>query len=117
VKKFCNAITFFFGQTTNSGSGGVLYSLERFLKKLNLCSVPTYFVAPCTLHGMNLIFANSVKGVFGEGGLDYRNVMQLLHSLYDLVGWYEHHELLLMWESVNHNRIRLARPCLLDGGG
>jgi hypothetical protein len=90
VKKFCNAITLFCGQTTDSGGGGVLYSLERFLKKLNLCSVPTYFVAPCTLHGMNLIFANSVKGVFGEGGLDYRNVMQLLHSLYDLVGRYEH---------------------------
>jgi hypothetical protein len=100
VKKFRNAIQFFFGQTTDSGGGGVLYSLERELSKLNLCS-PIYFVAPCTLHGMNLIFANSVKAVFGEGGLDYRNVMQLLHSLYDLVGRYEHHELLLMWESVN----------------
>jgi hypothetical protein len=27
--------------------------------------------------------------------------MQLLHSLYDLVGRYEHHQLHLMWESVN----------------
>jgi hypothetical protein len=36
---------------------------------------------------MNLIFANSVKGVFREGGLNYRNIMQLLHSLYDLVEW------------------------------
>jgi hypothetical protein len=101
VKKFHNAIAFFCGQTTSSGSGGVLYSLERFLKKLNLCSAPTYFVAPCTLHGVNLIYANLVKGVFGEGGLDYRNVMQLLHSLYDLVGRYERHELHLMWKSVN----------------
>jgi hypothetical protein len=101
VKKFHNAIAFFCGQTTSSGSGGVLYSLERFLKKLNLCSAPTYFVAPCTLHGVNLIYANLVKGVFGEGGLDYRNVMQLLHSLYDLVGRYKRHELHLMWESVN----------------
>jgi hypothetical protein len=71
----------------------VLYSLERFLKKLNLYWVPTYFVVPCTLHGMNLIFANLVKGVFGESGLDYRNIMQLLHYLYNLVGRYEYHEL------------------------
>jgi hypothetical protein len=78
-----------------------MYSLERFLKKLNLYSVPIYFVPPCTLYGMNLIFANSLKGVLGEGSLDYMHVMQLLHSLYDLVGWYEHQELHLMWESVN----------------
>jgi hypothetical protein len=100
IKKFRNAITFFCGQTTDSGGGGVLYNLASELGKLNLCS-PVYFVTPCTLHGMNLIFANSVKGVFGEGGLEYRNAMQLLHSLYDLVGQYEHHELQLMWESVN----------------
>jgi hypothetical protein len=100
IKKFRNAITFFSGQTTDSGGGGILYSLARELGKLDLCS-PVYFVAPCTLHGMNLIFANSVKAVFGEGGLGYRNAMQLLHCLYDLVGRYEHHELQLMWESVN----------------
>jgi hypothetical protein len=117
VKKFRNAIKLFFGQTTGSG-GGVLYSLERELSKLNLCS-PIYFVAPCMLHGMNLIFANSVKAVFEEGGLDYRNVMQLLHSLYNLVGRYEHHKLQLMWKSVNGQAPpkKLARQCLLDGGG
>jgi hypothetical protein len=100
IKKFRNALTFFLGQTTGSGGGGMLHSLACKLEKLNLC-LPVYFVAPCTLHGMNLIFANSVKGVFGEGGLDCRNAMQLLHSLYGLVGRHEHHELQLMWESVN----------------
>jgi hypothetical protein len=68
-KKNRNAITFFCGQTTDSGGGGVLYSLASELGKLNLCS-PVYFVAPCTLNGMNLIFANLVKGVFVEGDRD-----------------------------------------------
>jgi hypothetical protein len=70
------------------------------MAKLYLCA-QIYFVAPCTLHAMNLIFANSVKAIFGEGGLDYRNVMQLLHSLHDLVGRYEPQQVLLMWEATS----------------
>lgn len=69
---------------------------------LNLC-LPLHFVAPsCTPHGgMNLIFANLAKGIFGESGINYRNAMQLLHSLYTLVGPNKHHKLQLMWESLN----------------
>jgi hypothetical protein len=99
IKKFRGAIPFFYGQTTDSGGGGVLHSLQRAMARLLLCS-GIYFIAPCTLHGMNLIFANSVKAVFGEGGLDYRNVMQLMHSLYDLVGRYEPQQVRLMWEAA-----------------
>jgi hypothetical protein len=78
----------------------VLHSLRRELEKRSLCST-IYFVAPCSLHGMNLIFANGVKAAFGEGGLECRNIMQLMHSLYDLVGRYEKGEAALMWEDVN----------------
>ena len=47
------------------------------------------------------MFANAVKAEFGEGKLKARNIMQLLHSLYDLVGRYEKGEAGLMWEEVN----------------
>jgi hypothetical protein len=100
LKKLDGSVMLFFGQTTDSGGGGVLHSLRRELEKRSLCN-NIYFVAPCTLHGMNLIFANGVKASFGEGGLECRNVMQLLHSLYDLVGRYEKGEAALMWEDVN----------------
>jgi hypothetical protein len=95
IKTIRGVITFFHGQTMDSGGGGVLHSLQRELAKLFLCA-RIYFIAPCTLHGINLIFANSVKAIFGEGGLDYRNVMQLMHSLYDLVGRYEPQQVRLM---------------------
>jgi hypothetical protein len=101
LRKLNGTIPFFFGQTTDSGGGGVLYSLKAQLEKLGLVNPNLYFVAPCTLHAMNLIFANSVKSAFGEGGLEFRNIMQLLHSLYDLVGRYEKGELGLMWADVN----------------
>ena len=50
---------------------------------------------------MNIVFANAVKAVFGEVKMKARNIMQLLHSLYDLVGRYEKGEAGLMWEEVN----------------
>jgi hypothetical protein len=67
------------------------------MAKLHLCA-QIYLVAPCKLHAMNIIFANSVKAIFGECGLDFRYVMQLLHSLYDLVGRYKPQQVMLMWE-------------------
>jgi hypothetical protein len=87
----------FHDQTTNGGGGGILHSLQCEMTKLHLCA-QLYFVVPCTLHAMNLIFANSVKVIFGEGGLDYRHVMLLLHSLYNLVGRYKPQQVLLIWE-------------------
>jgi hypothetical protein len=53
---------------------------------------------------VNLIFANSVKAIFGKSGMDYRNVMQLLHSLYDLVGWYKPQQVMLMWEATSDGK-------------
>ena len=100
LKKLDGSVMCFFGQTTDSGGGGVLHSLRRELEKRSLCS-NVYFVAPCTLHGMNLIFANGVKAAFGEGGLECRNIMQLMHLLYNLVGRYEKGKAALMWEDVN----------------
>ena len=60
-----------------------------------------YSVANCTLHALQMAFANPVKEIFGEGGLDRRNVMQLIHSCYDLQSCFEKTEREMKWEIAN----------------
>jgi hypothetical protein len=71
------------GQTTDSGGGGVLVGLANALQEKNLCR-PRYLFTSCSLHNLQLSVANPIKEVIGEGGLEKKNAMQLLHSVYDL---------------------------------
>jgi hypothetical protein len=71
------------GQSTDSGGGGVLDGLHQALVKRDLCR-QGYLVASCSLHNLQLSVANPIKVTMGEGGLEKKNVMQLLHSVYDL---------------------------------
>ena len=100
LKKFQNQTVVLRGQTTDSGGGGVLESLASALKDLNLTE-EEYSVANCTLHALQMAFANPVKEIFGEGGLDRRNVMQLIHSCYDLQSCFEKTEREMKWEIAN----------------
>ena len=94
----------FFGQTTDSGGGGVLESLHRFLAALGLCTskwaYEYYAVAGCGLHGLQLGFANGMKAAFGEGGLRIRTLLQLLHSCYDLQKHMPGAECKLLWTLI-----------------
>ena len=87
------------GQTTDSGGGGVLESLGNQLRKRNLCS-PTYLVASCTLHAIQIALANPVKKAMGEGSLGARTMMQMLHSAYDLQESMEYSEFRLVMEEA-----------------
>jgi hypothetical protein len=71
------------GQTTDSGGGGVLDGLHKAIEERQLCS-PWYLVTSCSLHNLQLAVANPIKEILGEGGLDKKNVMQMLHSITDL---------------------------------
>jgi hypothetical protein len=71
------------GQSTDSGGGGVLDGLAKKLDELFLCR-PNYLIASCSLHCLQLAIANPIKTTIGEGGLDKKNAMQLIHSVYDL---------------------------------
>lgn len=77
------AVTKLQGQTTDSGGGGVLDGLATALNARALCR-SNYLVASCSLHNLQLTLAKPMKDTMGEGGLDKRNVMQLLHAVYDL---------------------------------
>jgi hypothetical protein len=84
MEKLGDASKPFSGQTTDSGGGGVLQSLRINLEAHHLVDPDYYLVAPCCLHGLQKPFDVSMIATFGEGGLDKRNVLQLVHTCYDM---------------------------------
>jgi hypothetical protein len=60
-----------------------LDGLHGALEERELCR-PGYLVTSCSLHNLQLAVANPIKQTMGEGGLEKKNVMQLLHTVYDL---------------------------------
>lgn len=83
--KLLNGAVRLSGNCIDSGGGGVLECLADCLKGLGV-TAQIYLVSNCTLHTLQLalVLANPVKAVFGDGGLDKRNVMQLIHCPFDL---------------------------------
>lgn len=81
------------GQCMGSVGGGTGKSLHNSLQNLGMTH-ERYYISFCSLHILQLCLSNPVKAVFGEGGLDCdgypkRNVMQLVHSAYNLQ---DHHQ-------------------------
>ena len=72
------------GQGTDNGGGGVVEGLAVELEVLGLCNDYFYFISNCTLHNLQLVFAVPVEKVFGLGGLNNYNFMQMAHSLYNI---------------------------------
>ena len=92
------------GSTTDSGGGGVLDSLAAALNDRNLCN-ENYKVAGCTIHTFQLTLKNPIEKVLGDGGLGTRNMMQLIHAVYDMQESLEFQEYLeVMTESVAFTR-------------
>ena len=75
------------GCTTDSGGGGTGYSLHQHMNKLKLwCTYKdTYLVGFCCLHMLQLTLCRALTDtIVGEGGIENRNALQLLHAAYDL---------------------------------
>ena len=93
-----------YGQCTDSGGGGTLFSLARDLKKLHLCA-PEYFVDSCSLHDLQTALRNAAEQVLGVGRTDensahMQTAMQMLHGCYNLQNWHETDELKNIFEFV-----------------
>ena len=89
------------GGSTDSGGGGVLNSLKDELEKLDRINNPLDFkVAPCSIHGTQLILGNGIRHSMGEGGLEKRTCLQLLHTAYNLQKEFEDTELTAMWKKL-----------------
>ena len=74
----------FSGQTTDSGGGGTFEFFYVNLRDKGLVTNDFYFVANCTLHSLQLIMVGPTEKVFGLGGREKKNYMQLLHCMYDI---------------------------------
>ena len=72
------------GQTTDSGGGGVLDGLASALTTRHQLCRRNYLTASCSLYNLQTSVKNPIVTTIGEGGVDAKNAMQLLHAVYDL---------------------------------
>jgi hypothetical protein len=96
-----------YGQATDSGGGGVGWSLKAQLDAKELtCPHELYLVSFCTLHCIQLTLGNPIEHVLGQGGKEKdgnaykQTAMQLLHGVYNLQRNHESDEWKRIWNSV-----------------
>ena len=58
--------------------------MKAELTKTNRSHGTNYMSSTCGLHAHNLTMKNPISSLFGEGGLQERNALQLIHSAYNL---------------------------------
>ena len=98
------------GQMTDSGGGGTLESVTAEIRLLSVVNFLVYSVGSCTLHFLQLSLSTPMKKVYGDGGQGILNVMQLLHSCYNLCKNHKTDEIRLIWLDVcNELNIREAK--------
>jgi hypothetical protein len=83
------------GSTTVSGGAQTLEQLGNALMEANVGI--NMLIANCGLHNTQLQLSNGTEKYLGLGGLKKRNVMQILHSMYDLK---ESMPSVLFWDCV-----------------
>ena len=96
------------GQCTDAGGGGTGASMKSELTKKSRTSPENYLTATCSLHALNLCMSNPISKLFGEGGLEKRNALQLIHSAYNLQigggGGMEHQEFEAIYTDLFHEK-------------
>ena len=71
-----------YGQTTDSGGGGVLHSVKGELSKLDRIKLEGYVVAACALHVANRALETAVVKSFGECNMNTFNFHHYLFTYY-----------------------------------
>ena len=86
---------------TDAGGGA---TREHLGKKLELRGrikkLCEYIATTCTLHAMNLTLQSPTELTMGEGGLQKRTAMQLLHTAYNLTQKFRTEEWAKLWRQV-----------------
>lgn len=72
------------GSTTDSGGGGTLDSFAKCLISRGLCHQPLFLVVGCSIHSLQRQLAVPVEHFMGTGGIGKRDLLQTLHSFYDV---------------------------------
>ena len=90
-----------YSTSTDAGGGA---TREHLGKKLELRGgikkLCEYIATMCTLHAMNLTLQSPTELTMGEGGLQKRTAMQLLHTAYNLTQKFRTEEWAKLWRQV-----------------
>ena len=68
---------------TDNGGGGVLEESATKLKERGL-TLPRFIVSNCCVHTHQISLSHGIQTYFGSGSINKKNVMQMMHSAYDL---------------------------------
>ena len=99
------------GQHGDAGGGGTGASLMEALQiRDRIDRVHEYLPSTCGNHGMNLTLSSPTIQCFGTGGLDKRNVLQFLHSVWNLTQQYEWDEFCMLWEACTRTKLTVRMP-------
>ena len=88
------------GQCTDAGGGGTGKSLYVSLKSYQRVA-HDYLISTCSIHGWQRVLGNPITSCCGTGGLGKRDLLQMLHTIYQLEGEYEKDEFKGMWQLVS----------------
>jgi hypothetical protein len=88
------------GQGSDAGGGGVGKRLYVSLKTKDRTK-EYYLIATCSLHGWQRVLGNAIDAGSGGGGMFKRDVLQMLHTVYQIQGEYEIDKLKGMWSLVS----------------
>ena len=69
---------------TNDSGAGTPESLEAELVKENKMVQGVALSDSCALHDLQSVFRLPIRHYMGDGGLDNRNAMQLIHAVWDM---------------------------------
>ncbi|CAJ1964438.1 unnamed protein product [Cylindrotheca closterium] len=93
------------GGGSDSGGGFTNGKMKEELVRKGLANKNEYIHCPCTSHNDQTNLHNATESIFGEGGIEKRNVMQLLHALSDFQNDFSHKYLYLdLREAAHHDK-------------
>ena len=94
------------GNHGDAGGGGTGNSLVACLVAENrIHNVEEYLFCTCALHGMQLCLANPVIKLMGEGGIEQRNLLQILYAAWNLQEQFEFKEFQQIWFGVTGDKL------------
>jgi hypothetical protein len=109
-------LPYFNRQSTDSGTS-VGNSLADCLAGHELCHPDYYFKIQCAFYNLQNALKGGVETMLGVGGIEKRNMMQLLHSCKDLEKYIGDDELPVGWKHAIENLLMVTKDDADDGSG
>jgi hypothetical protein len=98
------------GHGSDAGRGGTGTSLYVCLKQKDRAE-EYYLIATCSLHGWQRVLGNAIEGCSGGGGMYKRDMLQMLHTAFQIQEEFEIPEFKSMWHFVDGQEMeKMVKP-------